>query len=133
MDRPIGLPAQPPNRPLPCPESAPFSVGGVPFGSGEEAWFWSVQAHEAKAAGARVVAGQGQVQRPCEPADVIRTVDRLFRRRVLVRDHLHVLVHYGRRLAAPDPERRREQRAHLLWREAFERLDPVLREKGIVQ
>lgn len=111
----------------------PFAVDGVPFGSGEEAWFWSVQAHEAKAAGARVVAGQGLVQRPCEPADVIRTVDRLYRRRILVRDHLHVLVHYGRRLSAPDPERRREQRAHALWQEAFERLDPVLREKGIVQ
>ncbi|CAO3447982.1 hypothetical protein [Azospirillum argentinense] len=106
---------------------------GEPFGSAEEAWFWSVQAQDAKAAGARIAAGRGLIQRPCEPGDVLCAVDRLYRRRLLIRDHLHVLVHYGRRLMAPDPERYREQRAHTLWREAFDRLRPVLREKGIVQ
>ncbi|AWK88052.1 hypothetical protein DEW08_16385 [Azospirillum thermophilum] len=108
-------------------------MSGIPFDSGEEAWFWAVQAQDAKAAGARVVAGLGLVQRPCEPADVLRVVDRLYRRRLLTRDHLHVLVHYGRRLAAPDVTRPREQRAHGLWCEAFERVNPVLREKGILQ
>ncbi|MDQ2106706.1 hypothetical protein [Azospirillum isscasi] len=108
-------------------------AAGEPFGSAEEAWFWSVQAQDAKAAGARIVAGRGLVRRPCEPTDVLRAVDRLYRRRLLIRDHLHVLVHYGRRLMAPDPARHREQRAHTLWREAFEQLCPVLREKGIVQ
>lgn len=107
-------------------------VGGTPFDSAEEAWFWSVQAQDAKAAGARVVAGRGLVARPCEPGDVLRAVDRLYRRRQLLRDHLLVLVHYGRRLMAPDPARYREQRAHTLWREAFARLAPVLREKGII-
>lgn len=111
----------------------PYAVSGIPFDSGEEAWFWAIQAQDAKAAGARVVAGQGLVQRPCEPADVLRVVDRLYRRRLLTRDHLHVLVHYGRRLMAPDISRPREQRAHGLWREAFERLNPVLREKGILR
>jgi len=113
--------------------SDPYGAEGTPFDSGEEAWFWSVQAQDAKAAGARVVAGRGLVQRPCEPADVLRVVDRLYRNRQLVRDHLHVLVHYGRRLSAPDPERHREQRAHLLWREAFDRIVPVLRQKGIAR
>ncbi len=120
-------PATPP--PPRVPERAP----GHPFDSPEEAWFWSVQAHEAKAAGARVVAGLGLTPRPCEPDDVLRAVDRLYRQRKLVRDHLHVLVHYGRRLAAPDPDRRREQRASDLWREAFGRIGPVLRQKGIVR
>ncbi|KAA0680279.1 hypothetical protein [Roseomonas genomospecies 6] len=106
---------------------------GEPFGSAEEAWFWSVQAQDAKAAGARITAGRGLVQRPCEPTDVLRAVDRLYRSRLLIRDHLLVLVHYGRRLMAPDPARHREQRAHTLWREAFDRLHPVLRQKGIVQ
>ncbi|SMH57702.1 hypothetical protein [Azospirillum agricola] len=113
--------------------SNPYTADGTPFDSGEEAWFWSVQAQDAKSAGARVVAGCGLVQRPCEPADVLRVVDRLFRNRQLVRDHLHVLVHYGRRLSAPDPGRHREQRAHALWREAFERVTPVLRQKGIAR
>ncbi|CAO3417691.1 hypothetical protein [Azospirillum doebereinerae] len=113
--------------------STPYGAEGTPFDSGEEAWFWSVQAQDAKAAGARVVAGRGLVQRPCEPADVLRVVDRLYRNRQLIRDHLHVLVHYGRRLTAPDPGRHREQRAHILWREAFDRVTPVLRQKGIAR
>ena len=106
---------------------------GIPFGSAEEAWFWSVQAQEARAEGARCVAGRGQVQRPCEPFDVMRAVDRLYRQRCLVRDHLHVLVHYGRRSMPPDPDRFREQRASVLWREAFDHIGPLLRDKGIVQ
>jgi len=107
--------------------------GGVPFGSAEEAWFWSVQAQEARAEGARCAAGLGLVPRPCEPFDVMRAVDRLYRQRRLVRDHLHVLVHYGRRLMPPDPDRFREQRASVLWREAFDHIGPLLRDKGIVQ
>ncbi|MGQ9371003.1 hypothetical protein [Azospirillum sp. ST 5-10] len=121
---------------MPRDQHVPRSVAscdGVPFGTAEEAWFWSVQAHDAKAEGARIVAGRGLVVRPCEPDDVLRAVDRLFRQRRLVRDHLHVLVHYGRRLMPPDPERRHEQRACTLWREAFACLAPVLRDKGIVQ
>ncbi|HEY0833317.1 MAG TPA: hypothetical protein VGE72_05350 [Azospirillum sp.] len=117
----------------PRPAASAERVGGVPFGSPEEAWFWSVQSHDAKAEGARVTAGRGLVPRPCEPGDVLRAVDRLYRQRRLVRDHLHVLVHYGRRLMAPDPDRFREQRACTLWREAFAHLGPLLREKGIVQ
>ena len=110
-----------------------LSDAGEPCGSAAEAGVWAVQAQAAKAAGARIAAGRGLVQRPCEPADVLCAVDRLYRRRLLIRDHLHVLVHYGRRLMAPDPARYREQRAHTLWREAFEQLRPVLRDKGIVQ
>ena len=113
----------------PRPTSA---AEGEPFASSEEAWFWSVQAHDAKAAGARVTAGRGLVTRPCEPLDVLRVVDRLYRQRRLVRDHLAVLVHYGRRLMAPDPSRRLEQRASSLWAEAFAALAPALRTKGIV-
>ncbi|WP_114393159.1 hypothetical protein [Oleisolibacter albus] len=109
------------------------AVTPVPFASSEEAWFWFVQAQEARLAGARIRAGQGDVPRPCEPLDVVRVVDRLYRQRQLLRDHLAVLVHYGRRCLAPDPERGREQRACTLWREALTRLEPVLRHKGIVQ
>jgi len=104
----------------------------LPFASAEEAWFWFVQAHEARHAGGRVLAGVGDVPRPCEPVDLLRTVDRLYRQRRLLRDHLCVLAHYGRRLAAPDPRRHQEARASSLWREAFDRLAPVLRGKGIV-
>ncbi len=104
----------------------------VPFGSTEEAWFWFVRAKEARAEGARFTAGLGEVPRPCEPLDMLQVVDRLYRQRRLVRDHLTVLVRYGRRREAPDPGNARDAGASRLWREALERLDPVLRGKGIV-
>lgn len=111
----------------------PASVPGVPFASAEEAWFWFVQAQEARASGARFVAGLGLVARPCEPVDVLRVVDRLYRQRRLLHDHLRVLVHYGRRLMAPDAGRRAEARSALLWQEALAAMEPVLCAKGIVQ
>lgn len=106
---------------------------GVPFGSTEEAWFWFVRAQEARAEGARCAAGLGDVPRPCEPVDLLRAVDGLYRQRRLARDHLAVLAHYGRRSMAPDPRRRSERRASSLWSEAVAHLDPVLRGKGIVR
>ena len=124
-----GQPIRVKNRPEPLDSDD----GTVPFVSTEEAWFWFVQAQEARSSGARIVAGCGKVPRPCEPLDMMREIDRLYRQRKLIRDHLHVLVHYGKRLMAPDPERRLESRASSLWREALAFLDPVLREKGIVQ
>lgn len=113
--------------PLPIDEDS-----HTPFADAEEAWFWSVQATDAKYAGARITAGLGLVPRPCEPGDIVRAVDRLYRQRRLCRDHLLVLVHYGRRAMRPDPDHRREERASILWTEAFARLAPVLRAKGIV-
>ncbi|WP_246148428.1 hypothetical protein [Skermanella pratensis] len=126
---PPPLAAGNPGSPRPGRDPGDFTV---PFDSTEEAWFWFVQAQDARSSGARIVAGRGMVPRPCEPLDMLRVVDRLYRQRKLIRDHLHVLVHYGRRLMAPDPERRLEVRASGLWREALAFLDPVLREKGIV-
>lgn len=138
------MPGHPSTSPLRHRPPSPGGISGsprpaadpdafaVPFDSVEEAWFWFVQAQEARASGARIVAGRGMVPRPCEPLDMIRVVDRLYRQRKLIRDHLHVLVHYGRRLMAPDPDRRLEARASGLWREALDFLDPILREKGIV-
>lgn len=117
---------------LPPPVRAPFVMEGIPFSTAAEAWFWAVQAQVAKNDGARVAAGLGLVARPCEPGDIIRAVDRLYRRRQLTRDHLHVLVHYGRRMEAPAAERWREQRAAALWGEAFAVIVPVLVDKGIM-
>ena len=105
----------------------------VPFESVEEAWFWFVAAQEARIDGARFVAGAGLIPRPCEPLDILQTVDALYRRRRLLREHLLVLRHYGRRRLAPDDRRVKELRAHGLWSEALERLGEVLERKGIVR
>ena len=104
----------------------------TPFGSVEEAWFWFMQANEARQAGAKVVAGLGATPRPCEPLDMLRVIDRLYRNRRLMLEHLRVLAHYGRRLMAPDPQRGSEARAARLWTEALGRMEPTLRGKGIV-
>lgn len=113
------------------PRSAP-TPDATPFDSAEAAWFWTVQARLAQLDGARVSAGQGLVPRPCEPLDVLTVVDRLYRRRRLLPEHLRVLADYGRALCRPDRDRRRERRAWHLWQEAMAELAPVLTAKGIV-
>lgn len=105
----------------------------TPFSSTEEAWFWFVQAQLAKESGARIKMGQSPMPRPCEPIDVLRVLDRLYRQRRLLIDHIHVLKHYGLRQMAPDPERIKEVRASVLWQEAMLRMAPVLIRKGIVK
>ena len=105
----------------------------VPFQSAEEAWFWFVGAQEARQDGARFSAGQGLMPRPCEPVDILKAVDRLYRQRRLIRDHLMVLRYYGRRRMPPDCRRMREARAYTIWTEALERIEAVLVNKGIVR
>lgn len=104
----------------------------LPFSCAAEAWFWFLQAQQAREDGARITAGSGIVSRPCEPVDIYRVVDRLYRQRRLVMDHLLVLRHYGRRLMPPDPRRAKEIRAHALWVEAMARIEDSLIAKGIV-
>lgn len=105
----------------------------VLFSDAVEAWFWFIQAQEAKNEGARFTAGQSLNPRPCEPTDILKILDTLYRNRRLMRDHLLVLRHYGRRQLAPDARRVKEARAHSLWAEAMERIEPVLIRKGIVK
>ena len=105
----------------------------VPFADAEEAWFWFITAQQARNDGARFVSGQGLCPRPCEPIDILKVLDRLYRTRRLVRDHFLVLRHYGRRHMPPDPYRAKEYRAHQLWCEALERIGFILERKGIIE
>lgn len=104
-----------------------------PFEDAQEAWFWFISAQQAKNEGAKFVAGQSVYNRPCEPIDILKTLDRLYRKRRLQKDHLLVLRHYGRRYMAPDPRRVKEQRSYYLWQEALERLGEALETKGIIK
>lgn len=105
----------------------------VPFRDAEEAWFWFILAQQARNDGARFVSGLGLFPRPCEPSDIMKILDRLYRNRLLIMDHLLVLRHYGRRQLRPDPRRVKEIKAAKLWMEAFDRLTPVLARKGIIE
>ena len=104
-----------------------------PFENAEEAWFWFIQAMQARAEGARFTQGLSLYPRPCEPMDILKLVERLHRQRRLLMDHVLVLRHYGKRLLPPDPYRAKEMRAHKLWHEALDRLEPVLINKGIIR
>lgn len=114
----------------PKPQNAAPSL---PFSSAEEAWFWFIAAQQARVDGARFSAGAGLMARPCEPVDILKILDRLYRHRRLLREHLLVLRHYGRRYLPPDPRRIKEARAFGLWREALARIEPALEGKGIVR
>ena len=111
---------------------APAAPAGEPFRDAAEAWFWCALGLIARRDGARLQAGLARVPRPCEPLDVLKSVDRLYRTRMLDREHLAVLCDFGERAYAPDGSWPREARAARLWAEALARIEPVLRRKGIV-
>jgi hypothetical protein len=107
-------------------------AGAVPFDSAEEAWLWYCQCQIARCEGVRFTAGRGAVARPCDPDDVYRAVDRLYRRRILGKIHLDVLGRFGLRLAPPGAGSGDSRADCLVWAQALDRLAVPLRAKGIV-
>ena len=103
-----------------------------PFRSVEEAWFWTMAALRARRDGARYTANLGAIPRPCEPDDVVRALDALYRRRRIDLVHARILRNWGERQMPPDPACATERCDFRLWREALERLEWPLRVKGIV-
>jgi len=119
----------------PATETARCSVGKrqtEPFRSAEEAWFWTMAALTARQEGARYSANRGTVGRPCEPDDVVKCLDALYRHRRIDLVHARILRIWGERRAAPNPGHTGERCDWRLWREAMDRLDFPLRMKGIV-
>lgn len=103
-----------------------------PFRNADEAWFWTMAALVARRDGARIVSGRGLVSRPCEPDDVVKCLDRLYRQRRIDLAQARIMRIWGERGTAPDPTALRERGDYRLWREAMERLEWPLRLKGIV-
>jgi hypothetical protein len=112
------------------PRPAPVRVQGEPFRSAEQAWFWTVGALTARREGS---GGGGRTERPCDPDDVVRCLDRLCRTRRIELLHARVLRFWGERQCAPNPAYPRERCDWRLWREAMDRLEGKLRRKGIVE
>jgi len=104
----------------------------VPFRSASEAWIWTMQALVARRDGARLRAGVGAVERPCEPDDVVKALDRLYRQRLIDLQHARIMRIWGERGAEPNPEIPQERGDARLWREAMSKLDPLLRRVGII-
>lgn len=105
----------------------------VLFDNAQEAWFWFMQANEAKIVGAKCLSGEAKTSRPCEPEDIMNIVHRLYKQRSLLMDHVRILAHYGKRLSAPDKNRYREKKAYTIWKDAFSKIEPILINKGIIK
>jgi hypothetical protein len=108
-------------------------MNATPFDNAEDVWFWFIAAQQAKTEGARVTANMGKAIRPCEPIDILKILDRLYRNRTLTMHHFKVMRHYGRRGFAPDCDHAQEQKAAQLWHDAFEQLEPIFIRKKIIK
>lgn len=109
--------------------SADCAVRG--FDSAEEAWFWTISALIGRRQGARSDRGSC-LPRPCEPDDVVKCLDQLYRHRRIDLVHARILRKWGERGMAPNATYPAERTDAKLWREAMERLEWPLRIKGIV-
>ncbi len=104
----------------------------VPFASAEEVWLWTMAALIARREGARYSANKGLVSRPCDPDDVVRCLDHLYRQRRIDLVHARVLRAWGERQISPSAAIHAEYHDYQLWTEALQRLEWQLRIKGIV-
>ncbi len=117
------------------PSAGAFSRRGPhaePFRSAEEAWFWTMAALIARRDGARYSPGIGKVVRPCEPDDIVKCLDALYRRRRVDLVHARILRIWGERQVAPSTAYPLEQVDCQLWTDAMNVLEWPLRAKGIV-
>jgi hypothetical protein len=103
-----------------------------PFDSAEEAWLWTMATLIARREGARYTAGKGLVSRPCDPDDVVKCLEGLYRQRRINLAHARVLRIWGERQITPSCVVVAERLDYKLWTEALGRLEWLLRIKGIV-
>jgi hypothetical protein len=103
-----------------------------PFESAEHAWLWTMAALIARREGARFTANKGAIARPCEPDDIVKCLDALYRQGRIELAHARVLRVWGERQMPPSLSVAAERRDHAHWAEALERLTWPLRIKGIV-
>ena len=112
---------------------APDDAAIVPFRSAGEAWLWTMATLLARRDGAGPSWRPEGPPRPCDPDDVIRALDTLYRQRSVELLHVRILRIWGERQTAP-PGRRLQQRSDWrLWHQAMGQLEWVLRARGIVR
>jgi hypothetical protein len=103
-----------------------------PFEDAEHAWLWTMSALIARREGARYTANKGTIARPCDPDDVVKCLDALYRQGRINLVHARVLRIWGERQMPPGPTVPAERQDSRIWDEALERLAWPLRVKGIV-
>lgn len=105
----------------------------VPFSSGEEAWFWTMAALTARRDGASAAWRPDSRPRPCEPDDVIKCLDTLYRRGGIALLHARILRLWGERQTAPQGDLPGHASDVRLWQQAMGQLEWALRGRGIVR
>jgi hypothetical protein len=120
-------PARLPQTPRTTRQATPRTEA---FRDAEQAWFWTMGALAARRDGTG--RGGGGTPRPCDPDDVVKCLDGLYRQRRIDLLHARILRIWGERQTAPDPTYAGERADAKLWREAMDRLEWPLRVKGIV-
>ena len=100
-----------------------------PFNSSESAWMWCMEQLVKRRNGEHTPVVQHS---PFSPDDIVKCLDRLYRRHRVDLVHVRILRIWGERQVAPNPAFPLERSDWRLWREALDRLEPVLRVKGIV-
>ena len=106
-------------------------IEGEPFRDAEEAWFWTMRVLMARREG--TVRPRSGIPRPCEPNDILRCLDNLYRSRRIDLIHARVLRIWGERQMVPPSSWQGEHSHAALWREAMEELEWALRFKGIIR
>lgn len=119
-------------RRIPPGRLTPDELQAEPFRSAEAAWFWTLAALNARRDGTRHRSSNGLLRRPCDPDDVVKCLDILYRRRRIDLVHARILRIWGERQIAPNPAFAGERSDWRFWREALDRLEWPLRVKGII-
>ena len=104
-----------------------------PFRTAEEAWLWTMAALTARRDGAGAAWRPDGPTRPCDPDDVVRCLDILYRNRSIELLHARILRIWGERQRAPRSDRQQQQSDWRLWYQALGQLEWVLRARGIVR
>ena len=120
----------------PTPEPGRPQRRGQPFRDAEACIFWTIKALAATAANQPIPPGtrtRARMASPiCAPAEVVKCLDTLYRRRRIDLHHVRILRIWGHRGRAPNPDLATERGDWRVWREALERLEWPLRSLGII-
>ena len=101
-----------------------------PFRTAEEAWLWTAAALLARRDGAGAAWRPEGPPRPCDPEDVVRCLDILYRQGSIEMVHARILRIWGERQRAPWHRRQSDWR---LWHQALGQMEWALRTRGIIR
>lgn len=101
---------------------------GKPFRDAEACIVWTIRCLAEEAETGR----RPQEAAICAPAEVVKCLDTLYRRRRIDLHHVRILRLWAHRGRAPDRAQPMERADWRIWREALDRLDWPLRSLGII-